>query len=53
MHPKGGPVVSNLFVEALRGDEITIYGDGQQTRSFCYSGDIIEGFVASLPPIVF
>jgi UDP-glucuronate decarboxylase len=40
-----GRVVSNFIVQALRGDDITIYGDGQQTRSFCYVSDLIEGFV--------
>ena len=45
MHPNDGRVVSNFVVHALRGDPITIYGDGQQTRSFCYVDDLIEGFV--------
>ena len=45
MHPNDGRVVSNFIVQALRGDEITIYGTGQQTRSFCYVDDLIEGFV--------
>jgi len=45
MHPNDGRVVSNFIVQALRGDDITIYGDGQQTRSFCYVDDMIEGFV--------
>ena len=40
-----GRVVSNFIVQALKGDDITIYGDGQQTRSFCYYTDLIEGFV--------
>jgi UDP-glucuronate decarboxylase len=40
-----GRVVSNFIVQALRGEDITIYGDGQQTRSFCYVSDLIEGFV--------
>jgi len=40
-----GRVVSNFIVQALRNDDITIYGDGSQTRSFCYVGDLIEGFV--------
>jgi UDP-glucuronate decarboxylase len=40
-----GRVVSNFIVQALRGDDITIYGDGQQTRSFCYVSDLIDGFV--------
>ena len=45
MHPNDGRVVSNFVVQALRGEDITIYGEGQQTRSFCYSDDMIEGFV--------
>ena len=45
MHPNDGRVVSNFIVQALRGDDITIYGDGTQTRSFCYVDDLIEGFV--------
>ncbi len=45
MHPNDGRVVSNLIMQALRGDEITLYGDGEQTRSFCYVSDLIEGFV--------
>jgi len=45
MHPNDGRVVSNFIVQALKGDPITIYGDGQQTRSFCYCDDMIEGFV--------
>jgi UDP-glucuronate decarboxylase len=45
MHPKDGRVVSNFIVQALRGENITIYGDGSQTRSFCYVDDLIEGFV--------
>ncbi len=40
-----GRVVSNFIVQALRGEDITIYGDGQQTRSFCYVSDLIDGFV--------
>jgi UDP-glucuronate decarboxylase len=43
MHPDDGRVVSNFVVQALRGQDITIYGDGQQTRSFCYVDDLIEG----------
>jgi UDP-glucuronate decarboxylase len=46
MHPDDGRVVSNFIVQALRGDPITIYGDGSQTRSFCYVSDLIEGLVA-------
>jgi UDP-glucuronate decarboxylase len=45
MHPADGRVVSNFIVQALRGDPITVYGRGQQTRSFCYVDDLIEGFV--------
>jgi UDP-glucuronate decarboxylase len=45
MHPNDGRVVSNFIVQALRGENITIYGDGQQTRSFCYVDDLIEGMV--------
>ena len=46
MHPQDGRVVSNFIVQALKGEEITIFGDGQQTRSFCYFEDLIRGFVA-------
>ncbi len=45
MHEADGRVVSNFIVQALRGQDITIYGDGSQTRSFCYVDDLIEGFV--------
>jgi len=45
MHPNDGRVVSNFIVQALRGEDITIYGEGQQTRSFCYVDDLIEGFI--------
>lgn len=45
MHPNDGRVVSNFIVQALKGEDITIYGDGQQTRSFCYVDDLIEGFI--------
>jgi UDP-glucuronate decarboxylase len=45
MHPNDGRVVSNFIVQALKGENITIYGDGQQTRSFCYVDDMIEGFL--------
>ena len=45
MHPNDGRVVSNFIVQALRGDDITIYGDGTQTRSFCYVDDLIDGFL--------
>jgi len=43
MHPNDGRVVSNFIVQALRGDPITIYGDGKQTRSFCFVSDLVEG----------
>ena len=45
MHPNDGRVVSNFIVQALKGEPITIYGDGSQTRAFCYVDDLIEGFV--------
>ncbi|NJB68706.1 UDP-glucuronate decarboxylase [Desulfobaculum xiamenense] len=45
MHPNDGRVVSNFIVQALRGKPMTVYGDGSQTRSFCYVDDLIEGFV--------
>lgn len=45
MHPHDGRVVSNFIMQALRGQDITIYGEGMQTRSFCYADDLIEGFV--------
>ncbi|MEQ1693788.1 MAG: UDP-glucuronic acid decarboxylase family protein [Gemmatimonas sp.] len=45
MHPNDGRVVSNFVVQALRGEPITLYGDGLQSRSFCYVSDMIEGFV--------
>ena len=45
MHPNDGRVVSNFIVQALRGEDITIYGEGQQTRSFCFVDDLIEGFI--------
>ena len=45
MHVNDGRVVSNFVVQALRGEDITLYGDGAQTRSFCYCDDLIEGFV--------
>jgi UDP-glucuronate decarboxylase len=45
MHPDDGRVVSNFIMQALRGDPITIYGDGSQTRSFCYVDDLIEAFI--------
>jgi len=45
MHEADGRVVSNFIVQALRGENLTVYGDGSQTRSFCYVDDLIEGFV--------
>ena len=45
MHPNDGRVVSNFIMQALRGQPITLYGEGQQTRSFCYVSDLIEGFL--------
>jgi UDP-glucuronate decarboxylase len=45
MHPNDGRVVSNFVVQALKGQDITIYGEGSQTRSFCYVDDLIEGFI--------
>lgn len=45
MHPADGRVVSNLIIQALRGEPITLYGDGSQTRSFCYYEDLIDGFI--------
>jgi UDP-glucuronate decarboxylase len=45
MHPNDGRVVSNFIVQALKGDSITIYGDGMQTRSFCYVDDLVEGLL--------
>ena len=45
MHPNDGRVVSNFIMQALRGEPITVYGDGGQTRSFCYVDDLVEAFV--------
>lgn len=45
MHPNDGRVVSNFIIQALKNQDITIYGDGQQTRSFCYVDDLIEGLI--------
>lgn len=45
MHPNDGRVVSNFIVQALKSEPITIYGDGKQTRSFCYVDDLIEAFI--------
>lgn len=48
MHPNDGRVVSNFIVQALKGQDITIYGEGNQTRSFCYCDDLIRGFIAMM-----
>src|SRR6188472_2659042 len=45
MHPNDGRVVSNFIVQALKGEDITIYGDGRQTRSFCYVDDLVDGLM--------
>jgi UDP-glucuronate decarboxylase len=45
MHPNDGRVVSNFIVQALQGEDITVYGEGNQTRSFCYVDDLVEGFL--------
>jgi UDP-glucuronate decarboxylase len=45
MHPNDGRVVSNFIIQALKGEPITIYGEGSQTRSFCYVDDLVEGFI--------
>lgn len=45
MHPNDGRVVSNFIVQALKGEDITLYGDGEQTRSFCYVSDLVEGLI--------
>ena len=45
MHANDGRVVSNFIVQALRGQDLTLYGDGHQTRSFCYVDDLVEGFI--------
>jgi UDP-glucuronate decarboxylase len=48
MHPNDGRVVSNFIVQALKGKDITIYGDGSQTRSFCYVDDMVKGIIAMM-----
>lgn len=48
MHPNDGRVVSNFIVQALKGENITLYGDGQQTRSFCYVDDLIDGMISMM-----
>jgi dTDP-glucose 4,6-dehydratase len=45
LHPDDGRVISNFLMQALRGEPLTVYGDGSQTRSFCYVGDLIEGIM--------
>ena len=45
MHHADGRVVSNFIVQALRGEPITVFGEGAQTRSFCYADDLVEGFI--------
>ena len=55
MHPNDGRVVSNFIVQALNGKDITIYGSGDQTRSFCYVSDLVEGMIRmmnSSPPLM-
>ena len=52
MHPNDGRVVSNFIVQALRGEDITLYGDGSQTRSFCYVDDLIEAMVRMMDTAV-
>ncbi len=48
MHPNDGRVVSNFIIQALRGEDITIYGDGSQTRSFCFVSDLVEGMMSMM-----
>jgi UDP-glucuronate decarboxylase len=48
LHDSDGRVVSNFILQALRGEDITIYGDGQQTRAFCYVDDLIDGMIAMM-----
>ena len=50
MHPNDGRVVSNFIVQALRGEDITIFGDGTQTRSFCFVEDLIDAFILFMNP---
>ena len=45
MHPNDGRVVSNFIIQALKGDPITIFGDGSQSRSFCYVADLVAGIM--------
>lgn len=53
MHPNDGRVVSNFIVQALRGEPLTIYGDGSQTRSFCYIDDLIDGLICLMEHLTF
>jgi UDP-glucuronate decarboxylase len=53
MHPSDGRVVSNFIIQALKGEDITIYGDGSQTRSFCYVDELIDGFIRLMATDVF
>jgi UDP-glucuronate decarboxylase len=46
MHPNDGRVVSNFIVQALKGEDITLYGDEKQTRSFCYVDDLVRGLIS-------
>lgn len=48
MHPNDGRVVSNFIIQALKGEPITIYGDGSQTRSFCYVDDLVDGLICMM-----
>ena len=48
MHPSDGRVVSNFIIQALRGEDITVYGEGTQTRSFCYVDDLVEAMVRAM-----
>ena len=48
MHPNDGRVVSNFIVQALQGKDITVYGDGQQTRSFCFASDLVEAIMRAM-----
>jgi UDP-glucuronate decarboxylase len=45
MHPNDGRVASNFIMQALKGDDLTVFGDGSQTRSFCYVDDMIDGLI--------
>ena len=53
MHPSDGRVVSNFIIQALKGKDITIYGDGSQSRSFCYVDEIIDGFIRLMSTVDF